>query len=122
MERTEDPHAEHWATIADAGAAVAASSNVTAEQCVAFCASLDRFSAALMGEAKEDHERMNWLAARHAGVEVEQDDIGVRVTLPRRYGEPVRLEWCTSLRHAIDRAMLAGRKPPNDEAKRPTKA
>lgn len=104
-EGTEDPHADHWTTIAVAGVAVAASSNVTQEQCVEFCAALDRLSNAIMGEAQEDHERMNWLAARHAGVEVEQDDIGVRVTLPRRYGEPVRLEWCTSLRHAIDRAM-----------------
>lgn len=109
----EDPHAEHWAAITKASEAIAAG-NVGAEQCAALCAALDRLSSALMGEAQEDHERMNWLSNRHAGVEVEQDDIGVRVTLPRRYGEPVRLEWHTSLRCAIDQAMRSDN-PPKDK-------
>ena len=105
--KVEDPHAKHWTAIAAAAEAVSRAPTCSQADCTALCNALDRLSSATMGEAEDDMARLTWMQTRAAAIEWEHDGDGVRVTLPRRYGNPVRLEWCTSLRHAIDRARHA---------------
>ncbi len=59
-----------------------------------------------MGEAEEALVLLNWLQAHRAGVEWSDDleSPDVRVTLPRRYGDRLRLDWHASLVSAIERA------------------
>jgi hypothetical protein len=53
MKKPDDPNAEHWQLIVKAAEAVVASRNCTAEQCMEFCAALDRLTAALLGHHED---------------------------------------------------------------------
>ena len=108
MTTPTDPHAAHWQAIAEAAHAVCSSLNCTAEQANDFCRAIDRLSDALVGEAEDALKMLDWMQLRKAGVEWEDDleDPVARITLPRRYGERVRLGWYTNLRSAVATAMV----------------